>query len=317
MHNVYSSKDHETSLPWGRGAVTSQAPVSMPTQQWRKPKDDAPEYDPQMWSNTDTSYISTLATHAMTYQHPSTSEQPGLRHRGTAAFLSSSWKTTPQDNCAPPHSRFHSVQHRGPTTCFGSLIRWLLPGLYARWQGNVSPADVRRLSTKELISLMQLALSAGEVDQSAMLARELSSRKLTLQMSSFPKESVPPAAEEMVRGVPNPLNLRTPPTFPPPYPLASAGGDFNGGSSDGLSTAYPSGARGPSPAAASWQHQQSAATFHSSRFENQPSLSSLNVSSFRASDLLRPSFEYASPAPSRSGAGVWQSSFYGPGSNGT
>ncbi|CAJ1028815.1 hypothetical protein, conserved [Leishmania lindenbergi] len=321
MQDVYAPKYSGKSPPrWERGGAASPAPMGAPGQLYRKPKDDAPEYDPLLWSNTDTSYIATLATHAMKYQPPSTSQQGGLRQRGATAskpplesFLSSSWNTTPQEGApARPH-KFHSVYHRGPTTWPGRLLQFLAPQLYARWQGNVSAPDVRQLSTKELISLMQLALSAGEVDQSAMLARELSRRKLALQMEVSPQQAAEHGAVGSMHRSPAPPNPYSSPTRSTPYPLASAGGNFSGGSGV-LSTLHPSGAHGPSPGSAPWQRDQSTTTFDSNRVANRTGLSSLNVSSVWASDPPSQPFECAPPA---SEAGARQGTLYESGSSGS
>ncbi|CBZ28532.1 conserved hypothetical protein [Leishmania mexicana MHOM/GT/2001/U1103] len=322
MQDMYAPKyNGKSPQQWERASAASPAPMSMPAQQYRTPKDDAPEYDPLLWSNTDTSYIATLTTHAMKYQAPSTSQHGGLRQRGTATskppftvFLSSSWRTTPQEGATTQHPKFHSVYHRGPTTWPGRLLRFFAPQLYARWQGNVSAADVRQLSTKELINLMQLALSAGEVDQSAMLARELSHRKLTLQMKLSPQQAAAPGAEAMMHGSPSPPNSYSSPTRPTPYPLASADGNLNDGGA-GLSTVYPSGTHGPSPGAASWHHDQSTADFDSNRFANRTGPNSLNKSSVWASDLPPEPFEYASRAALANGVGAHRSSLDEPGSS--
>ncbi|KAG5498325.1 hypothetical protein JIQ42_03131 [Leishmania sp. Namibia] len=323
MQDVYAPKRQGNSPPrWACGGAASPAPMSTPAQQHRTPKDDAPEYDPLLWSNTDNSYIATLATHAMTYQPPSTSQQGELRQRGTAAprppleaFLSSSWKTTPQEGAVARHpTKFHSVYHRGPTTWPGRLLQFVAPQLYARWQGNVSTADVRQLSTKELISLMQLALSAGEVDQSATLARELSRRKLALQMEPFPQQTVAPGAEGATHRIPSPPDLYSSPTCSAPHPLASAGGSFNGGGG-GLPTAYSSGARGLSRGAASWQREQSTAALDSNRFAGLADHSNLNVSSIWASDLHPQRVECASHETLSNGVGAHRGSLYERGSS--
>ncbi|CAC9503738.1 hypothetical protein conserved [Leishmania donovani] len=324
MQDMYAPKyNGKSPQQWERGSAASPAPMSTPAQPYRTPKDDAPEHDPLLWSNTDTSYIATLETHAMKYQPPSTSQQVGLQRRGTAAskpplkvFLSSSWRATPQEGAATQHPKFHSVYHCGPTTWPGRLLRFFAPQLYARWQGNVSAADVRQLSTKELISLMQLALSAGEVDQSAMLARELSRRKLALQMKLPPQQAVAPGAEAMIHGSPSPPNPDSSPTCPTPHPLASARGCFNGGGA-GLPTVYTSGTHGPSPGAASWQRDQSTADFDSDRFANRAGLSSLNMSSAWASDLPPEPFEYASSPALANGVGARRSALDEPGGSGS
>ncbi|KAK7194787.1 hypothetical protein NESM_000399000 [Novymonas esmeraldas] len=165
-----------------------------PAPRYRTPKDDAPAYDPLLWRESDTSYLASLRTYAMTHSPPP-ARATATRHGGPPqrppppeSFVSSSW------TAAQPHggdeaarlSRFHSVRLDAPTSWLGRLFRFMAPGLYARYQGNVTAEDVRQLPTAELIRLMQLALSAGEVDQSAMLARELSRRKLALQMSVCP-----------------------------------------------------------------------------------------------------------------------------------
>ncbi|KAG5474405.1 hypothetical protein LSCM1_03187 [Leishmania martiniquensis] len=322
MQSVYASQCHENSPPrWARSVVASPAAMSTPAQQHRKPKDDAPEYDPLLWSNTDTSYIATLATHAMTYQPASTPQQGGPLHRGSAAlrppseaFLSSSWNATPQEGTVTRHPKFHSVYHGGPTTWLGRLLQFAAPRLYARWQGNVSSADVRQLSTKELISLMQLALSAGEVDQSAMLARELSRRKLALQLEVFPQQPSAAAAEGAMHSIPSPPDLRSSLTCSAPHPLASARGGFNGGGG-GLPTMHPSGGRGSAPGGASLQHGQSTAALNSNRFSDQGAYGNLNASSIWASDLHPHRFERASPETLANGVGTPRMSLYEPGNS--
>ncbi|GET90085.1 hypothetical protein, conserved [Leishmania tarentolae] len=321
MEDVYAPKYNGRSLQeWERGEAASPVPRSTPARQYRKPKDDAPAYDPLLWSNTDTSYIATLATHTMKYHPPCTAQQGGLQQRGTSVskpplkvFLSSSWKAAPQEGTVPQHSKFHSVYHRGPTTWTGRLLRFFAPQLYARWQGNVSAADVRQLSTKELISLMQLALSAGEVDQSAMLARELSRRKLALQMELFPKQA---GAEATMRGSPSPLDPYPSLTCPTPHPHLPGDTNFHDGDVD-LPIVYQSGTHGPSPSAASWQRDQSTANADLKHFANRTNPSGLNASSIWASDSHSQPPEYTSPMALANGVEQQRSSLYEPGSGGS
>lgn len=56
--------------------------------------------------------------------------------------------------------------------------------MFARRQTSLSPEELRRLSSIELMMLMQLAMAAGEMEQSGALAREISRRKLTVQLRS-------------------------------------------------------------------------------------------------------------------------------------
>lgn len=176
---------------WGTAASPSPAAA---LGGHRTPRDDAPVYDPLLWKDTDNAYISTLAAHLMTHQTPAPpSFSPVKSSQATKPslnkFLSSSWNASPAEDAAERLSKFHAVYSRRPTTMIGRLLQYVSCRLFPRWHEDIRLGDVMALSTRELIDLMQLALAAGEMDQSAMLARELSRRKLALQMQTFPSAS--------------------------------------------------------------------------------------------------------------------------------
>lgn len=182
------SFSEEAAPTWG--AASSPSPAAA-VGRHRTPCDDAPAYDPLLWKDTDNSYISTLATHVMTHQPPTT---PGFgpvsggkpAKPPLQAFLSSSWAQSPEEEAAARLSKFHAVYDRKPTTWLGRVLQFVSAKLFPRWHEQLRPADVEALPTRDLIHLMQLALAAGEIDRSAMLARELSRRKLALHMQAFP-----------------------------------------------------------------------------------------------------------------------------------
>lgn len=173
----------EPQQAWG--AATSPSPAAA-VGRHRTPRDDAPTYDPLLWKGTDNAYITSLAAYTMTHQPPTASApaKPPLQK-----FLASSWNSTPEEEAAARLSKFHAVYDRRPSTVLGRLLQFLSSRFFPRWHEGVQPADVMALPTSDLIQLMQLALAAGEADRSAMLARELSRRKLALQMEAVPSSS--------------------------------------------------------------------------------------------------------------------------------
>ncbi|KPA85306.1 hypothetical protein ABB37_01640 [Leptomonas pyrrhocoris] len=217
------------SPPFADGATQAWGPASSPSPaaavgRHRTPRDDAPAYDPLLWQRTDNAYISTLAAHVMTHQPPPAPGcGPAERGKPTKLslqkFLSSSWAQSPEEEAAARLSKFHGVYNRVPMTMIGRLLQFVSAKLFPWWHEGVSPTDVASLSTNELIHLMQLALAAGEVERSAMLARELSRRKLALQMHAFPTR-LPGETDFDVRSV---RSAAPPaPASPLPQPVGAA-----------------------------------------------------------------------------------------------
>lgn len=243
-------------------ARTAAAATAAPASYFRSPKDDAPEYDPTLWSVPDNSYISTLRAHLLTQQQQPDQQPASGTHSAAAAsarpetFLTSSWRGTQKPltaaELAERRGLFHVLGRSGPVNMLCGCISWMCPTLYARWYPELTVGDVHALPAQELARLMQLSLAAGEVEQSAMLARELSRRKLALQMELFPSRAEMPAhtaeEEEERRRAFNYAGTapRGSETAPPP-PQGSA-------ASSGLHLR----AEGFSPARGSWQPGQDA-----------------------------------------------------------
>ncbi|KPI89448.1 hypothetical protein ABL78_1412 [Leptomonas seymouri] len=209
------------------GAASSPSPAAA-VDRFRSPRDDAPVYDPLLWKGTDNSYISTLASHVMTHQ-PLPAPGFGSAGQGKPAassldkFLTSSWAQSPEEEAAERLSRFHADYNFKPTTLVGRVMQFISSTIFPWWHEGVKPTDVGALSTNELIHLMQLALAAGEVERSAMLARELSRRKLALQMQALPTNLGSLAGFE-VQG--NRPVAPPPPASPTPQPVGAA--DYGG-----------------------------------------------------------------------------------------
>lgn len=219
------SPAYAEDAPRSYGAAASPSPAAA-VGRHRTPRDDAPAFDPLLWKNTDNSYIATLATHAMMHQPaPAPSYAPATASQKSAkpplkSFLSSSWAQPPGEAAAARLSRFHNVYNRRPTSWVGRVLQYISATFFSRWHEEVRPEDVAALSTTDLIHLMQLALAAGEVDRSAMLARELSRRKLALQMQPYSANRSDPitstgAARETWPSAP------PPPASPLPQPVSA------------------------------------------------------------------------------------------------
>jgi hypothetical protein len=216
--------------PRGWRTASSPSPAAA-VGRHRTPHDDAPVYDPLLWRTTDNAYISTLATRILTHPPPAATPRFGQadRHRPTKPpfekFLSSSWTQSPKEAAASRLSMFHAVYDRRPTTWIGRVLQFISARVFHRWHEQLHPTDVTALSTKDLIQLMQLALAAGEVERSAMLARELSRRKLALHMQALP--AMPSNKDGTAAGFGAHGYTVPPPPVPPlTQPLSSA--DYEG-----------------------------------------------------------------------------------------
>jgi len=167
----------------------------------RRPCDDAPAYDPTVWEGQDTAFITRLTPHVM--------EEANLRSHADAAaggvslddFLVSSGLVAPlrdarEEASAARLSRFHASKHSRATSLAGRIFQYWFPRVYARWQQNLTQHDLQDFSAEQLVSLMQLALRAGEMERSSMLAREISRRKMAVHLETGSSASPSAAAAQ-------------------------------------------------------------------------------------------------------------------------
>lgn len=154
-------------------------------QQGRAPRDDAPSCNPLCWED-DPCYVTRLAKHLRQKQPP-----PERRRSdpldGAAAAATSFY---PSERYAAFHALPPRTAPRGVVRLYRRLMHYLWPSYFPPSPADLCPKDLASLTADELLTLMQLALAAGEKDRSGLIAKELSRRRVTV---AFQPHGAPPA----------------------------------------------------------------------------------------------------------------------------
>lgn len=194
--------------------------ASVSRQDRLRPRDDAPPNDTTLWDGLDCSFI-----HRYTYRLAEACLQ---RSRSSGNNMDTA-ASSPTRNASMPASAFDSVyaaaagvaasratardmvdssspqsnylaqMHTYPSDAppgwWGSLWRWLLPSYFREQRRGAWLTQMRAMTTTELLKRMQLALAAGDREQSALIAEELSSRRATLPLGRWDEMGISPCAE--------------------------------------------------------------------------------------------------------------------------
>lgn len=218
-----------------RGEHIGGGPYSPPLR--RVPADDAPSFSPVYWRDHDVSYISGISQKGLLSRAararqgaPSYGERAsddllfpssavrGTREPGAAAAASGAdhckrrgllrslrqwiWPSSPPLS-SDQFASFHIVSPYAPQSFLEKVLAFLHLVDTGSQQSRRTLSDIRKLSTSELLSLMQLALSAGERERSSFIARELSSRRVAVSIAPQQQQPLPPPVGDGVgRAVP-------------------------------------------------------------------------------------------------------------------
>lgn len=202
------------------GETPAQMRANLYVPSCRTPGDDAPAFSPAYWRDQDVSYISHLAQQnyparaaAKVRQErgggvlgedllfpssasastgtgtgsTSSAVAKNARSRRRRSFFWGLWEliwpsvpSLPSDK----YASFHTIPHYTPHSFLDTVLAFFHLGDFRNRQGNLTAADLKRVSTEELLALMQVALSAGERERSSFIARELSSRRVAVDFSA-------------------------------------------------------------------------------------------------------------------------------------